>query len=94
MPDRYEVTCINKLDRENPHERITHIGGTYPNRVSWKLTEEEAIASIESGFSSYYVKQGGKEVEVVIDERNGRKYLRTDPDDTKENNLLSLEDCP
>ena len=27
MPERYEVLCVKKSDRYNPHERITHLGG-------------------------------------------------------------------
>ena len=37
MPDRHEVICINKSDRMNPHERITHIGGRNGDGTAWKL---------------------------------------------------------
>jgi hypothetical protein len=30
----------------------------------------------------------------VVDTHNGRKYIRTRPDDYRQNNLLSLAECP
>lgn len=84
-----QITCINKNDRESKYERITHVGGT-----GWKLTQQAAITNIENGSESYYVSQGGKEVDVVVATRNGVKYLKTEADDSEPNNLLSLKECP
>ena len=42
-----QIQCITKLDPLNPHERITHVGGTESG--GWKLTQERAIALIEDG---------------------------------------------
>jgi hypothetical protein len=94
MADRYEVTCINRRDRVNPYERITHIGGTYANGLYWKLTVEEAIMAIKSGVSTYFVIQDWKVVDVIIASRNGREYLKTAADGEEENNLLRLPECP
>jgi hypothetical protein len=84
-----QVTCINKNNRESKYERITHIGGE-----DWKLTQEKAIAEIESGKRSFYVSKDGKKVNVVVAKRNGSKYLKTEADDSEPNNLLSLPECP
>ena len=43
MPD-VRVTCINKPNRQNHHEHITHVG----NCPNWKWSREQVIASIES----------------------------------------------
>ncbi|MDD5382313.1 MAG: DUF3892 domain-containing protein, partial [Candidatus Margulisbacteria bacterium] len=55
-----EVGCIVKRERNNPHERITHIGGVNPSGTRWKLTQEEAISGIESGKYAFYVLKDGK----------------------------------
>jgi len=49
MAASVRIRCINKSDRFNPHERITHVGGTNDNGTRWKLTQPDAIAGIESG---------------------------------------------
>jgi hypothetical protein len=33
MASRHEISCINKSDRFNPHERITHVGGELTTTV-------------------------------------------------------------
>lgn len=84
-----QITCINKNDRDSKYERITHVGG-----AGWKLTLQAAISNIESGSESYYVSQGGKDVDVVVATKNGTKYLKTEADGDEPNNLLSLPECP
>ena len=37
------IRCINKDDRYNPYEAITHVGGINPNGKRWKLTQKEAF---------------------------------------------------
>jgi hypothetical protein len=46
MADRHQILCVNKSDRYNPHERITHIGGKNANGTRWHITQEAAIAGI------------------------------------------------
>ena len=90
-----QVKCINKRDRPNPHERITHIGG-YTNS-GWKLTQEDAIAKIERDEWNFFVQLAGPTRTVWVEvgvSRYGNKYLRTEGDDDSRNNLLSLPECP
>ena len=93
MPQSIRVQCINKSDRDNPHERITHIGGMHEGQ-RWRLTEDDAVKAIESGQISFYVKEGGHEVDVIVAQLHGRKYLKTRPDGDQPDNLLSLPECP
>lgn len=94
MASRHEVKCVNKTDRQNPHERIKAIGGVNPSGTNWKLSQEEAIQSIEAGKYAFFVKAGGHVVDVIVSvSRYGNKYLKTTADGDHPNNLLSLYEC-
>ena len=54
---RLEIKCINKDDRQNPYERITHVGGITTSQ-RWKISQKEAIMTIEAGQYSFYVNRG------------------------------------
>ena len=90
-----EIKCINKRDRPNPHERITHVGGYGTSR--WRITREEAIGMIERKEWNFYVALPGSYKSVWVEvgvSRYGNKYLRTEGDDDTRNNLLLLPECP
>lgn len=90
------ITCIRKTDRTNPHERIHSIGGSNSDGSRWRLTENQAIADIESGKYAFYVERpAGHRVNVVIAESPwGHKYLKTTADGEQPDNLLALPSCP
>jgi hypothetical protein len=93
MTTRFQIKCINKSDRLNPHERIVNVGGFDNSR--WKISQAYAVESILNGKHSFFVVQNGKEVEVVVaTSAYGHKYIRTEPDNERTNNLLSLPECP
>ena len=89
-----QIKCINKSDRENPWERITHVGGFTDKQ--WKITQSEAIQFIESGEWEFWVKPPTADsVWVVVStSRFGNKYIKTSADGEHPNNLLSLPECP
>lgn len=94
MADRHQIQCVKKSDRANPHERITYVGGV-GNGQRWKITQEDAIAGIESGKWAFFVSRGGRTVDVVVAvSRWNHKYLRTVADGEQPDNLLSLPECP
>lgn len=94
MAAKHQILCINKSDRLNPHERITHIGGKNNNEKKWRITQEKAIAGIESGEWSFYVSKVGRTVDVVVAiSQYGHKYLKTVPDGVQPDNMLSLPEC-
>ncbi|HEX6369178.1 MAG TPA: DUF3892 domain-containing protein [Longimicrobium sp.] len=85
-----QITCINKDDRQNPYQRITHVGG-----AGWKMTQQDAIRAIESRQRAFYVSTGGRAVTVIVaTSQYGNKYLKTEADSSEPNNLLSLPECP
>jgi hypothetical protein len=95
MASRHQITWVNKIDRNNPHELIWSIGGTNSDGIRWKLKQQEAIAGIESGKWKFYVSVDGKSVGVIVaTSAQGNKYLKTENDGEQPNNLLSLPECP
>lgn len=90
---RLKVTCITKREHYNPHERITSLGGIDSEGASWYKSQEIVINEIRNDINSFYTIVNGVEAKVEAVPREGRYYLRTDKDDFKTNNLLSLPDC-
>jgi len=88
-----EIKCINKTNRNDPHDRIQNVGGINPDGKRWKLTVAEAISGIESGKWTFYTFGGGRRVKVIIANNNGHKYLKTEADGIHPNNLLALPEC-
>ena len=89
-----EIKCIKKSDRDNPHERILAIGGVNDNGSNWRLSQQDAVAGIESGKYSFHVTVNGKTVKVIVaTSRWGNKYIKTEADGDQPNNLLSLYEC-
>ncbi|SOE98049.1 Protein of unknown function [Burkholderia sp. OK233] len=95
MTARHRVLCINKADRENRHERISHIGGLNADKSRWRITQASAIDGVESGKWAFYVVAGNITAEVIIStSAEGHKYLKTNRDSSIVDNLLSLPECP
>jgi hypothetical protein len=95
MAQNVQISCINKSDRLNPHERILSIGGINPDKTHWSMSVATAIQKIKDGIYTFYVNQGGRSVGVIIARSaSGHEYLKTVADGEQPNNLLSLPECP
>jgi hypothetical protein len=82
------VTCINKSDRSNRHESITHVGGQ-----GWRWPVADVIQSIRQKTNTFYTEENGKRADIgVVDGPHG-PYLRTHADRQWNDNLLALPEC-
>lgn len=75
----------------NHDRRILGFGGVNPDGAHWRITQDQAIAAIEAGRWSFYVKAAGGEVPVVVGvSRYGSKYLKGAGDALQPEILLAL----
>jgi hypothetical protein len=95
MAQRLQIQCINKTQRQEPHERIRAVGG-FAGGQRWKLSLDDAVARLKSGKYRFYVhKQPWGEVNVLLaTSARGHGYLRTEADGVTPDNLLALPECP
>ena len=94
MAQRVQVSCINKREHDDPHERIINIGGINPSGNRWKRSQARAIESIEDGTYDFFVSVGRYSTDIIVATHEGHKYLKTIPDARGNDNLLSLPECP
>jgi hypothetical protein len=91
-----EITHITKPDRHDIHDRIREVGAMLGSTVLWRLSLDDAIAATRLG-EQFFVRRGGAQVPVERIEGgllSAGAYLRTAPDFTGINNLLSLPELP
>lgn len=91
------IRCVVRTDRTSAHERIQSIGGAKPDGSHWKLTQDEAISSLQDGSSAFYIERLASDQRVdliVATSKFGNKYLKTVADREQPEKLLSLPTCP
>ncbi|MDF3931636.1 DUF3892 domain-containing protein [Pseudomonas citronellolis] len=89
----HEINCINKSDRNNRHESISHIGNSIQG---WVLTRDEAIRRIDDKSEAFYTldRGTGRRVYIgVVRDYGKAPYLRTHADGKWNDNLLAQQEC-
>ena len=98
FPKQFEILYVEKEERFNPHEAIKRVGGKDSYSMTWAATRDQVIVAIESGRYEFFVSSGNyysiKARVIVAVNQFGHKYIKTEPDNTKQDNLLSLPSFP
>ncbi len=91
----YRIDCVNKPNRNSPHEHITNVGGPNPDgNGRWKDTMANVVALIERKAHRFYTNEGGAIAWVgVRTSASGLKFLQTHADGVWRDNLLALKQC-
>lgn len=84
-----QVTCINKPDRDNRYEAITHLGG-----YGWRWTREDVVSSINNKTNTFYTMVNGRRADVGVVNGSNGPFVRTHADGVWNDNLLALTECP
>jgi len=88
------IHCVVRSDLLNHDRRLRRIGGVNPDGAHWRISEAEAIAAIETGRWSFYVRSADREQAVIVAvSRYGSKYLKGAGDGLQPESLLALPEC-
>ena len=97
---RKRIVCINKAPtHQDPYHHITHVG--IGDGTGWqeRLPVEEVIRQLQQPFGDRYYVRGndGSEADVRLGKcpycAHAHTFIRTTPDHSKADNLLSLLEC-
>ena len=94
MTETYQVLFILKTRYQNPHDRISHIGGLNSDGTHWNLTLASAVDAIERSKWKFYLMRNGTSFDLIVaTTRLGNKYLKTTADRQQSIGLLALPAC-
>ncbi|HEY4415596.1 MAG TPA: hypothetical protein VGO57_07890 [Verrucomicrobiae bacterium] len=60
-----KVHWVDKSGHPEPHQAITHIGGT-SGAMCWQHTQLEAISYLERGLFSYYIEKDARVWKLAV----------------------------
>ena len=91
------ITCINKDsgNHENPHTAISNLGWIEDGSGKVGNTSRDQMHDWIKGGGQAYVKDARGDVAYLTAEvsSRGTKFVKTRPDGTKADNLLTLKEC-
>jgi hypothetical protein len=87
---RRPVTFLQRAYSGDPQERIDAIGGINADKSRWTMSQEQAVAAIESRRTEFFVPAQDLEVKLVVAVHAGQKYLRSEREKTHPDDLLTL----
>ena len=85
------ITHIRKPNVSSIVEHITHVKGTTSEGKTFELTVPQVVEYLKKGNYYFYVQVGTRQVAVTHQKSAaGNEYIKTEPDSTTKDNLLSL----
>jgi hypothetical protein len=94
VPRRYCITCVKRSDLLNHDRRLLGLGGVNLDGAHWRISQDQAIAAIETGRWGFYIEANGRELPVIVAvSRYGSKYLKSAGDGLQPDSLLALPEC-
>jgi len=98
--NRWQISCIKKTPRADRFHSLKEVGGTDANGLPFRFTRDAVIGLIKQGHSFFVVGADGSTSEVGVfihfppgHEVEGLEFIATSPDQSKQDNLLSLPEC-
>ena len=91
-----EIVCVD-VDTSSDYYNdgdcrcIDNIG--YENIFRKEVTPAEMHDMIQDDGDEFYVWHNGEKTEVEAENRGNTKYVRTEPNSTKDDNLLHQDSC-
>lgn len=91
----YQVVYITKPNPNIAHEHITDIGYYESSlKPNVNITVKEVVRRIEAKIDQFYVETGIDKAYVTVVRIEGDDpFIKTVPGDSKNDNLLKLEQC-
>jgi hypothetical protein len=94
VPLGLRVLCVIRTERVSPYHRIRAIGGIGQDGIGWRLSEEAAIAAIDTERATFYLERpAGHRRDIVVAQGLGKRYLKAESDGEAPEELLALPDC-
>lgn len=95
---RFHIVCSDLSSEKCAAEGYRHIARVGYRRADRRIeikSREQMVQLLEDSDNSAYTTGGGDTAEVRVHEcsKCGTQFLKTDPDDTKADNLRNLPDC-
>lgn len=88
---KYKITKVRLQTNGSKEEHITHVLISDGTAIGTELTVSAVVKSIEKSNEYYYTTGGGETATVeAVYPKDRDPYIRTKPDDTIKDNLLSL----
>jgi hypothetical protein len=93
-----QITCVTKLRTsqlppESSHEAIWRVGGVRIDGERFNISRQQCAEDILDEVQSYCVLVYGVQMSVTAYEKNGEKFIKTQPNKDQVDNLLSLGPC-
>lgn len=85
------ITHIRKPNTNSTVDHITDVKGVTDDGRNFEITVPKVIEYLKTGQYVFYVQVGQRRINVTYQKSaSGREYIKTEPDSTTRDNLLSL----